>query len=127
MAHFVKINEDNVVEQAIVVANECAPDEQTGQAFLASIGFEGTWLQTSYNTREGVHILGGTPFRHRYAGIGYVYDPVNDVFISTKPFESWILNKQNYVWQPPIPRPTDGKDYRWDEPTLSWVEIEVAP
>jgi hypothetical protein len=70
MAHFAKLDKNNVVTQVIVVANESAPDEKTGQEFLASIGFEGTWIQTSYNTRSGIHDLGGTPLRWNYAGIG---------------------------------------------------------
>jgi hypothetical protein len=122
MAHFAKLDENNVVTQIIIVANECAPDEKTGQEFLASIGFEGTWVQTSYNTREGVHLLGGTPLRYRYAGIGYLYDPVKDVFLSAQPYPSWTLNETAFYWEPPTPRPegTETTGWNWNENTLFW-------
>jgi hypothetical protein len=103
MAHFAKLDENNVVTQVIVVANESAPDEKTGQEFLASIGFEGTWIQTSYNTRSGIHDLGGTPLRWNYAGIGYSYDPARDAFIPPKPEDTetivWKLDQDTLLWQ----------------------------
>lgn len=109
MAHFAKLDENNVVTQVIVVSNEAAPDEQTGQDFLASIGFEGTWIQTSYNTREGLHTLGGIPFRYRYAGIGYSYDPIRDAFIPAKPEDT-----ETHTWE-------------LDENTLLWESIQKTP
>ena len=107
MAHFAKLDENNVVTQVIVVANEEAPDEKTGQEFLASIGFEGVWKQTSYNTRAGIHELGGIPFRKNYAGIGGTYDPVRDAFIPPKP-EDLEINGKTYT-------------YTFDENTCTWV------
>jgi hypothetical protein len=92
MAHFARINENNVVQEVIVVRDEdCngGNDEAAGQAYLASCGFEGTWLRTSYNTYGGVHYKetqtgkvpdSKPPFRGNYAGIGMVYDPDKDEF-----------------------------------------------
>jgi hypothetical protein len=103
MAHFAQLDENNVVIQVIVVSNESAPDEKTGQDFIASIGLDGKWIQTSYNTQEGVHLLGGTPLRFRYAGIGYVYDEIHDAFIPPKPEDTeilgWILNENTLLWE----------------------------
>jgi len=100
MAHFAQLDENNVVTQVIVVANEEAPDEKTGQDFIASIGLEGVWKQTSYNTRAGTHELGGTPFRKNYAGIGGTYDPVRDAFIHQKPERGeWQLNETTCCWE----------------------------
>jgi hypothetical protein len=69
--------------------------------------------RTSYNDK----------IRKQYAGIGYTYDPVADVFITPQPYASWSLD-DNFDWQPPTPRP-EGLDWRWDEDTLSWIEIEA--
>ncbi len=68
------------------------------------------------------HINGGTPLRMNFAAVGYTYDKENDVFISPKPFGSWILDETIYDWKAPVDKPDDGKRYDWDEPTTSWVE-----
>ena len=92
----------------------------------------GQWLQTSYNTRGNVHYGqdgqpdGGVAIRGNYAGIGYLYDNINDVFIPPKPFSSWALNQSTWTWDAPTPMPTDGKFYQWDEATKSWTEIVPA-
>jgi len=103
MAHFAQLDENNVVIQVIVVANEDAPDEKTGQDFIASIPLDGKWIQTSYNTREGVNTLGGTPIRFRYAGVGYSYDPIRDAFIPAKPEDTethtWELDENTLLWK----------------------------
>jgi hypothetical protein len=107
MAHFARV-ENNTVTAVLVVANEL---EHRGADFLANdLGLGGTWIQTSYNNN----------FRKQYAGIGYTYDAVNDVFIVPQPFASWSLD-QNFDWQPPTPRPEEGFWY-WDEDSLSWLE-----
>ena len=91
----------------------------------------GIWLQTSYNTRNGVHCGpdgqpdGGIPLRGNYAGIGFIYDEVNDVFYPPQPYPSWILNTTNWTWESPIPYPTNGKIYIWDETTKSWIEMPI--
>jgi len=121
-AHFASINSDNIVTQVLVVSDNDAP---RGNDFLSKdLGLGGTWIQTSYNTRGNVHTLSGTPLRGNYAGIGYTYDSTNDVFYPPQPFPSWTISAAtNWLWTAPTPYPTDGKTYRWDEPTTSWVEV----
>ena len=111
MAHFAKINENNIVTQVIVAE----------QDFMDMI--QGEWIQTSYNTYGGKHLLGGTPLRYNYAGIGYIYNREHDAFYAPQPYNSWILNKETFIWEPPIPYPTDGKMYYWDESIINWKEI----
>lgn len=81
------------------------------------------WKRTSYNTQGGVHVLGGTPFRKNYAGIGYTYDPQRDAFIPPKPFPSWLLDDETCLWIPPVAYINDGNEYIWDESVTSWVEV----
>ena len=85
----------------------------------------GTWLQTSYNTHGNQHPE-GRPLRGNYAGIGYTYDATNDVFIAPKPFNSWVLNEDTWLWEAPTPMPDDGKLYNWDEETTSWKEVTLG-
>lgn len=123
MAHFAKLGVGNVVERVEVVSNDIATDEQTGVDFLNNLyGSRDTWKQTSYNTKGGVHLLEGTPFRKNYACIGGTYDQTKDAFIPPKDFDSWILNETTCLWEPPVAYPSDGKDYEWDESSKSWVE-----
>lgn len=124
MAHFAKLDENNVVLEVNVVDNENLLDangiehEALGVAFLISwSGGYPHWKQTSYNGN----------LRKNYAGIGYTYDPVRDAFVPPKPFESWLLSEETCQWEAPIYYPDDGKLYRWDEPSLSWVEVIVEP
>lgn len=118
MAHFAQLNEDNIVTQVIVVANQDTADkdgvenEAIGIAFCNNL-LGGNWKQTSYNGR----------IRKNYAGIGYKYDATLDAFIPPQPFESWTLNEETAQWEAPTPYPDDGKRYSWDEATTSWVEI----
>ncbi len=118
MAHFAQLNEENLVTQVIVVANQDTTDdtgtenEAVGAAFCANL-LGGTWKQTSYNAN----------IRKNYAGIGYKYDATLDAFIPPQPFESWTLNEETAQWEAPTPYPDDGKRYSWDEATTSWVEI----
>jgi hypothetical protein len=84
-------------------------------------GFYGGCKRTSYNTRGGVHTLGGTPFRKNYAGVGHIYDPVRDAFYTEQPFASWTLDESTCYWQPPTPRPEEGVWY-WKEDTTDWVD-----
>ena len=123
MAHFAKLGVGNVVERVEVVSNDIATDEQTGVDFLNNLyGSRDTWKQTSYNTKGGVHLLEGTPFRKNYACIGHTYDQTKDAFIPPKVFDSWTLNETTCLWEPPVAYPSDGKDYEWDESSKSWVE-----
>tara|TARA_R100001224_G_scaffold55501_1_gene32592 strand:- start:766 stop:1152 length:387 start_codon:yes stop_codon:yes gene_type:complete len=121
MAHFAKLDENNVVVQVLVVADSDAPTEAKGQAFLQNLYKNTiTYKQTSYNTFAGEHKLGGTPFRKNFAGIGYTYDSTRDAFIPFKPYDSWILDENTCQWKAPVEYPTDGKGYMWNEDTKSW-------
>jgi hypothetical protein len=99
MAHFAEIDQDNKVVRVLVVSDE---QEHRGQEFLADdLNLGGTWLKTSYNTRGGVHVNGGTPFRKNYAGIGMTYDPQRDAFIPPQPDPTWTFNEQTCLWEAP--------------------------
>jgi len=112
MAHFAKVN-NGIVEQVIVAEPEFF------DTFVDSS--PGQWIQTSYNTRGGVHTLGGTPLRKNYANIGYTYDAQRDAFIPPKPlFPSWVLNEDTCLWEAPVAYPDDGERYIWNETTTSW-------
>jgi len=118
LAHFAQLNEDNLVTQVIVVANQDTADkdglenEAIGAAFCNNL-LGGTWKQTSYNAK----------IRKNYAGIGYKYDATLDAFIPPQPFASWVLDEATAQWKSPVDYPTDGKVYSWDEETTSWVEV----
>ena len=121
MAHFAKLNSENIVEKVLVVSNEVATNEQAGVNFLNNLlKTNDTWKQTSYNTVGGVHKLGGIPFRKNYAGVGYKYDESRDAFIAPKPYNSWTLNETSCLWEAPTPYPNDGNLYIWDEENLRW-------
>ena len=113
MSHFAKVC-DGIVVQVIVA------EQEFFDTFVDSSA--GTWIQTSYNTYGNKHTQGGTPLRGNYAGIGYTYDAINDVFYAPKPYPSWLLNA-DYLWEAPIAYPTDEKLYTWNEATLTWVEV----
>lgn len=119
MAHFAQIDETNKVIQVLVTDNSM-PNE--GYNWLVD-NLGGTWVQTSYNTRANEHILGGTPFRKNYAGIGFSYDPERDAFIPPQPYNSWLLNEETCLWEAPVSYPDDDKEYQWDEDALNWIEI----
>lgn len=108
MSHWAEIDENNIVLR-VLVGNNSEPDE--GEAFMNSLG--GTWVKTSYN---------GT-IRKNYAGIGFSYDSDRDAFIAPKPFDSWLLDEETCRWEAPVPYPTDGSEYRWNEELTQWQEI----
>jgi hypothetical protein len=114
MAHFAKLDENNVVVFVTVGRNDDNEQELTSRT-------GDLYKQTSYNTFAGVHSLGATPLRKNYAGIGYTYDEQRDAFISPKPFASWLLDEDTCQWQPPVAYPTDGEIYTWDEENQDWV------
>jgi hypothetical protein len=111
MSHFAKVK-DGIVTKVIVAEQE----------FINNLVEEepGEWIQTSYNTRGGVHLLGGTPLRKNYAGVGFTYDVDKDAFIPPKPYPSWTLNETTCLWECPVAYPTDGQKYIWNEETTSW-------
>ena len=121
MAHFAKLGVDNIVLKVEVVSNDIDLTEQAGIDFLNNLyGTNDIWFQTSYNTRGGVHILDGTPFRKNYAGSGFTYDQTRDAFIAPKPYPSWTLNETSCQWEAPVARPDDGEMYTWNEEITSW-------
>ena len=101
-------------------------DEDNGKEDELTARTGDIYKQTSYNTSGGVHLLGGTPFRKNYAGIGYTYDSGRDAFIPPKPYASWVLDESTCLWNAPVAYPTDvgtpeaPKLYQWDEPTQTW-------
>lgn len=118
MAHFAEIGLNNTVLRVIVVHNNELLDENgneseaKGAEFCRNL-FGGTWLQTSYN---------GT-MRKNFAGVGFTYDAQRDAFIAAQPYPSWALDEDTCQWKPPVPHPTDGSAYNWDEATTSWVAV----
>ena len=129
MAHFAKLDENNVVIFVTV-----GRDEDNGKEAELTARTGDVYKQTSYNTRGGVHYQAdGTPsadqskaFRKNYAGLGYTYDETRDAFIPPKPYASWVLNEDSCLWESPVPYPDDGKRYTWDEDAGDWVEIPDA-
>lgn len=124
MGHYAKIT-NGIVQQVIVAEAEFF------NTFVDSS--PGEWIQTSYNTRGGVHYKPDSnepsedqskALRKNYAGLGFSYDRVRDAFIPPKPYASWVLNEDTCLWNAPTPMPTDDKMYTWDEATTSWVEIQ---
>ena len=113
MAHYAKVVNGTVTQVIVAEADffNTFVDETPGE-----------WIQTSYNTREGVHNLGGTPLRKNFAWIGGTYDATRDAFLPPKKYASWTLNEETCDYVPPTPEPTDGKDYIWNESTKSWDE-----
>ncbi len=120
MAHYAFIDENWIVTEVIVGKDESNYDWETHYGNLRGQ----LCKRTSYNTYGGVHSSGGTPLRKNYAGIGYTYDPDRDAFIPPKPYESWQLNEETCLWDPPASKPTEDKLYDWDENTLTWILAE---
>lgn len=117
MAHFAKLDENNVVLEVHVVHNNELLDESGNESEAKGIEFltrwsggHVLWKQTSYNGN----------FRKNYAGIGFTYDPIRDAFIPLQPYASWTLDNVTCRWQPPVAMPTDGQMYSWNETTQSW-------
>lgn len=112
MAHYAKINEQNRVENVIVAE----------QDFIDTL--EGTYIQTSYNTRAGVHYQPNSnipsedqskALRKNFACIDMIYDKERDAFYWEKPFASHVLNEEKCIWQPPLPKPDNVKNWGWNE------------
>jgi len=122
MSHYAKVLDGKVIQVIVAETNFFNTFVDTSP---------GTWLETSYNTRGNVHYNPNTnlpskksQMRGNFAGIGYIYDKVNDVFYAPQPYPSWILNTNTWTWEAPIPMPNDNKNYIWNEPTLSWIAQE---
>ena len=123
MSHFAKVLDGKVIQ--VIVA-----EPEFFDTFVDSS--PGQWIQTSYNTRGGVHYGpdnqpdGGEALRGNYAGIGYIYDHANDVFYPPQPYASWTLSQTTWIWEPPVPYPTDGQVYQWDETQGNWILVPVS-
>lgn len=128
MAHFAKI-EDGIVTNVIVAEQDFIDEYHSGE----------TWIQTSYNTRCGIYYEANSNTEHsdqslalrgNFAGIGMIYDSVNDKFYVSQPYASWKLNKTSWLWEAPIADPYNGQDYYWNEDayqtdnTTGWVEYD---
>lgn len=138
MAHYALLDENNIVINVITGVDENVVQYDNGKEVGGSQEawelFYATrpWLnsasckQTSYNTLGGTHKLGGVPMRKNFAGVGFVYDELRDAFIPPQPFESWTLNEETCLWEPPIPRPEDAtKIYKWNEETRTWDSLSA--
>jgi hypothetical protein len=118
MSHFAKVENGKVFQ--VIVAEQDVIDSGI---------FGHDWIQTSYNTRGNVHYGqdgqpdGGIALRGNFAGIGYTYDAVNDVFYAPKPYPSWLLDESTWLWIAPVPAPTTDGPYQWDESTQTWVKF----
>lgn len=128
MAHWAKIDENNIVISVVVTPNE---NDDEGESLLSE-NMPGTWIKTSYNTRGGVHYDSATgepsedqgkALRGNFAGIGMVYDAELDAFYAPKIFDSWILNEEKYEWEAPSPKPTEGGPWVWNESSQSWMKF----
>lgn len=125
MGHFAKVS-NGIVTKVIVAEADFFNnfvDDSPGQ-----------WIQTSYNTRGGVHYQPNTnepsedqskALRKNYAGIGYTYDSTRDAFIPPQPFNSWTLNEDTCLWDSPVTYPEDGKLYKWNEELVNWEEVII--
>jgi len=126
MASFAKIGLNGKVIEVLSVHNNELLDangveqEVNGIDFLTKLTGWSIWKQTSYNTRGGEHLLGGTPLRKNHAGIGMTYDEDRDAFIPKKPYPSWILNETTCLWEAPVALPDTENRYRWNEQNQTW-------
>ena len=121
MAHYAELDSNNIVIRVIPGVDE---REKNGEYIYKNYSGN-TWKRTSYNTREGKHISGGTPFRKNYAGLGYFYDEIIDAFIPPKPdsISKFILDEDKCIWVPPFLPPDDGKSYTWNNEAGTWDEV----
>jgi hypothetical protein len=145
MAHWAELDDNNIVLRVLVGDNNDPNNDEGYQWLVDNLG--GTWIKTSYNSHGGKHLSWG-PYtvldaegnstlyegyiddgqphlRYNFAGPGDLYDPIRDAFIPPKPFESWILNEETCNWNSPVPRPTDGGRYVWNEELVNWEEVVV--
>lgn len=120
MAHYARVVNGKVVQ--VIVAEADVLDSIPLEGELNK--FPSKWVQTSYNTIGGQHLLGGTPLRKNYAGIGFTYDEVRDAFIPPKIYNAWILNEDTCLWEPPFPKPDEDNTYLWDNETDNWKLLE---
>lgn len=129
MAHYAFLDGDNMVTEVIVGVDESdlieGDDPETWYGT-----FRGQRCRrTSYNTRAGQHVYGGSPYRYNYASPGWLFSDAPEwaaqggAFIPPQPFPSWVLNPDTALWDAPVPMPAEGGPWSWDEDTTSWVEV----
>lgn len=130
MAHYACLDENNIVFQVITGVDEGTYGVDWEKEYGKRLNC--VCKRTSYNTSGNVYYDPETgnedpskAFRKNFAGIGHRYDEELDAFISPKPFESWSLNSETCLWEPPVPRPNDGNFYNWNEETLNWDLINI--
>lgn len=111
MAHWAQIDENNVVIRVVVGDNNDPNADEGYQWLVDNLG--GQWIKTSYNGN----------IRKNFAGVGFIYDEAGDAFYAPQPFPSWKLDRRSFTWKAPVAMPTDGKHYRWDETSLTWLEF----
>jgi len=123
MGHFAKVLSGKVVN--VIVA-----EPEFFDTFVDNS--PGEWIQTSYNTRGNLHYApnsntpdDGVALRGNFASVGYTYDRTHDVFYAESPFPSWVLNNNTWLWEAPIPYPTDDKAYKWNETDKKWDEVTI--
>lgn len=114
MAHWAELDENNIVLRVTVGDNNDPNGDEGYQWLIDNLG--GTWVKTSYNGN----------IRKNYAGIGFTYDEKRDAFIPPQPFASWILNEETCLWESPVPFPTDGQLYDWNEETGAWQLVKLG-
>jgi len=119
MAHYAFLDTNNIVTEVITGKDE--GEENTDWEVHYGNFRNQVCKRTSYNTSGGQHNNGGIPYRKNYAGIGYTYDKDRDAFIPPSPFPSFLLNEETCLWEAPVPYPTDGERYTWNEEELEWV------
>ena len=123
MAHYAFLDENNKVTEVIVGKNENENGIDWEQHYSEIKGQ--TCKRCSYNTIGGIHKNDGTSFRKNYPGHGFQYDESRDAFIPPKEYNSWSLNEETCLWQPPIQKPNDGKKYIWNENIVNWEEVII--
>ena len=123
MSHWAELDENNKVIRVTVGDNNDPVGDEGYQWLIDNLG--GTWVKTSYNTVNGIHREGGTPFRKNYGAVGFIYDETRDAFIPPKPFNSWILDEETCQWKAPIEYPKDEHMYRWVEEDSNWQVIST--
>ena len=127
MAHFAELDENNIVLRVVVISNDEILDESGRESEALGVarcrelfGENTNWVQTSYNAN----------FRKNYACVGEPYVPEDDAFMEVKPFDSWVLNKETYRYEAPVPTPDpseyEGSVLYWDEENKRWLDFPLA-
>ena len=120
MSHYAYVRDGVVTD--VICAEQDFIDLITQQKLDRNPQDTGHWIQTSYNTRGGIHLQNGTPLRKNFAGVGDLYNEQADAFYRPRPYDTWILNTETYLWEAPVELPVDEKKYTWNPATNNWRE-----